>query len=197
LPGPHPLGPGWEADFEREWNRVFQADSQDTRIPRQTRTSYPFKLEDIVRTAIVELRRELGRTWLSNRLYGTRLHAAVRRQLENVKAPAGWQIEADQPLRAIGGLSSQLLRLSVREYLDGAGQHLGWLRPQLSALLDSKIGDIKPDLFIRGPDRVVTIWDLTSREQQEHVAKTILYANLLTADNQLARIGETYWLNFR
>jgi len=44
---------------------------------------------------------------------------------------------------------------------------------------------------------VVTIWDLTSREREEHVAKTVLYANLLTGDNELARVGETYWLQFR
>jgi hypothetical protein len=194
---PHPLGPGWEGEFDREWDRIFKPDSPDARIPRQKRTAYPFKLEDIVRKAMVDLRKELGKAWLPNRLYGTRLHAAVHRRLAMVTPASGWEIHAEEPLHAIGGLSPRLLRLSVRSFLDVEGQRLDWLRPHVSGQLDSRIGDIKPDLFIRAPDGAVTIWDLTSREQQEHLAKTVLYANLLTSDNQLAHIGETYWLKFR
>ena len=191
------LASGWEVDFDREWSRLFRTDSPNSKIPRQKRASYPFKLEDVVRLAIGDLRKELGKAWLPNRIYGTRLHAAVRRRLEMVVAPAGWQIHSERPLRAIGRVSPALLQVTVGSYLAGAGKHLSPLRPQLSSLLSTKIGDIKPDLLIQGPDGVITIWDLTSREEQEHLAKTILYANLLTHDNQLAYIGETYWLKFR
>jgi hypothetical protein len=121
----------------------------------------------------------------------------VRQQIEKVTPSSRWQIDSEQPLRGIAGIPAGLLDVSVGDYLGGNGQHLSWLRPHLSALLESKIGDIKPDLFIRAPDGVVTIWDLTSREREEHVAKTVLYANLLTGDNELARVGETYWLQFR
>jgi hypothetical protein len=197
MSGPHPLGLAWEAEFERDWDKIFKEDLPNVWIPLQTRRPYPFKLENVVRAAMAQLRKELGGIWLPNRLYGSRLHAAVHRELDRVKAPAGWQVVAEQPLRTIGWLSPGLLKLSIRQYLDGPGQHLRWLRSQLSTPLYAKVGDIKPDLLIRRPDGVVTIWDLTSREQQEHMAKTVLYANLLTRDNQLARIGETYWLRFR
>lgn len=194
---PHVLGPGWEAEFDRQWDQTFKPDSPDPRIPRQRRRTYPFKLEDVVRKAMADLRKELGKAWLPNSQYGSRLHAVVHRRLAMVTPTSGWEIHSEEPLQAVGGVAPRLLRLSVRAYLNADGRHLDWLRPHVSGLLDSTIGDIRPDLFIRAPDGSVTIWDLTSREQQEHLAKTILYANLLTSANQLAHIGETYWLKFR
>jgi hypothetical protein len=191
-----PLGSNWEQDFEREWNRLFQADQRLPNMPSRAPTSYPFKLEDVVREAMADLRKELGKGWLPNSIFGTRLHAALRHRLEKVTSPGGWWIAVEQPFGATGMLPPELLSLTVRQYLDGAGGHLEWLRPQLSRQLNSKIGDIKPDLMMRGPDGVTTLWDLTSREHREHVAKTILYANLISRDNHLTRIGETYWLKF-
>ena len=191
------LGPNWEQEFEREWNRLFQADQPLPKIQSQTRTKYPFKLEDVVREAMADLRKELGKVWLPNRIYGTRLHAALRRRLEKVTSPGGWWIAVEQPFRATRLLSPAILNLTVKQYLEGPGGHLQWLRPQLSGRLHSLIGDIKPDLMMRGPDGVTTLWDLTSRENEEHLGKTILYANLISQENRLSRIGETYWLRFR
>jgi hypothetical protein len=65
---PNPLGAGWEAEFESEWNRAFTPVSPNQKIPRQTRSKYPFKLEDVVRAAMAELRKELGKAWLPNRI---------------------------------------------------------------------------------------------------------------------------------
>jgi hypothetical protein len=193
------MGADWEKDFERQWKLLFRPDEPLSKIPSQTRTSYPFKLEDVVRGAIADLRKELGKVWISsNSIYGTRLHAALRQRLAKVTSPTGWSIVVDSTIRSMGLVSADLLSLTVEQYLNGPGAHLDWLRPQLtSELLHSRIGDIKPDLMMRGPDGVTTIWDLTSRERDEHVAKTLLYANLLSRDNHLTRIGETYWLKFR
>jgi hypothetical protein len=69
------------------------------------------------------------------------------------------------------------------------------LKPFLSRLdRNGRIGDLKPDLVIATPDQRMIIWDLTSREREEHLAKTLLYTLLLTPDNHLAHVGETYWL---
>ena len=190
----NPLGAGWEDDFEREWNRAFKPDPPLAEIPSQRRASSPFKLENVVRTAIADLRKELGKAWLPNNIYGTRLHAAFRRRMERITVPGGWSIHVEQPLRALGTLPPDILDLTVGQYLDGPGSHLKWLRTRLTGQLHSLIGDIKPDLLVRDRDGVTVIWDLTSREREEHVAKTIFYANLLSHDNRLTRIGETCWL---
>lgn len=186
-----------DEEFERAWNRCFMRDSLLPNVPAaRPQGSYPFKIEDLVREAIRELRQELGKTWLANRLFGTRLHSVVRRKLETITSPAGWAIAAEQPLRAFIHLPADVVNASLEQYLAGPAAHLSWLENDLKRIMNMKIcvGDLRPDLVIQGPDRVTTIWDLTSRERTEHVAKTILYANILARPNQLIRIGETYWV---
>jgi hypothetical protein len=59
--------------------------------------------------------------------------------------------------------------------------------------LKTLIGDLKPDLVIQGPGGVSVVWDLTSRENPDHVAKTMFYAFILSQPGRLTRIGETHW----
>lgn len=186
-----------DEEFERAWNRWLMRDPPLPSVPIATPTAaYPFKLEDVVRESIRELRQELGKKWLPNRIFGTRLHAIVRSKIDAIAPAAGWMIAAEQPLRTFVHMPSDLVNLSLDQYLMGSGGHLYWLKDDLKRTmkLSTLIGDLKPDLVIRGPDLVLTIWDLTSRERTEHLAKTILYANLLAGENQLTRIGETYWV---
>lgn len=37
------------------------------------------------------------------------------------------------------------------------------------------------------------VWDLTSRSNVEHVAKTLLYSEILAQDDVLVQVMETYW----
>jgi hypothetical protein len=186
-----------DEEFERAWDRLFARDPPLPDIPAAVpRGSYPFKIEDIVRQSIMELRQELGKTWLPNRLFGSRLHAIVRSNIAAISSPAGWVIAAEQLLRTNPRLPNNVANISLEQYLAGPAAHLYWLKKNLKRVMNMKtlVGDLRPDLVIQGPDRVSTIWDLTSRERTEHVAKTILYANILARSNQLIRIGETYWV---
>jgi hypothetical protein len=186
-----------DEEFERAWDRLFMRDLPLPDIPAAVpQGTYPFKIEDVVRQSIRELRLELGKTWLPYRLFGTRLHAIVRRNIAAITSPTGWTIAAEQPLRTFAHLPANVINMTLEQYLAGPATHLAWLEKDLRRVMHMKmsVGDLRPDLVIQGPDRVTTIWDLTSRERTEHVAKTILYANLLARSNQLTRIGETYWL---
>lgn len=192
------LGKNFDREFDQAWGRMFERDNRDSRAPAHAaHTAFPLQLEQVVRAAIRDLRKELGRAWLPNSNFGTRLHAKVAEHIRSLSNPAGWWIAAEMPLRQYGTIPHALLAKSLDSFLSGEGRHLDWIRNDLPAkTLTEQIGNIKPDLVIRGPDQVTTVWDLTSRERQEHVAKTILYANLLAQDNHLTRIGETYWLKF-
>lgn len=186
-----------DEDFERAWDRLFTRDPQLPSVPAAApRADSSFKLEDIVRASIKELRDELGKSWLPNRVFGTRLHASVAKNIEAAASPKGWVIRAEQPLRTFDHLPRRILGMSLANYVAGPGAHLAWLKDELARVMkmDAPIGNLQPDLVIQTPDRVATIWDLTSRQRVEHVAKTVLYANVLARPNRLVRIGETYWL---
>ncbi len=186
-----------DEDFERAWDRLFSRDPPTPGMPAAiSRTTSRFKLEDIVRKSIKELRAELGKSWVPNRIFGTRLHAIVARNIEAVASPKGWVIHAEQPLRTFAHLPRSVVDISLADYLAGPGGHLAWLQDELTRVMQmgAPVGNLQPDLVIQTPDRVATIWDLTSRQRAEHLAKTVLYANVLALPNQLVRIGETYWL---
>ena len=80
----------------------------------------------------------------------------------------------------------------MREFLQ-AGDLSRLLESLPKGMLDKTVDNLKPDLLLRSPDGSLMLWDLTSREAAEHLAKTQLYAQILTKDGQLVRIGETYW----
>lgn len=109
--------------------------------------------------------------------------------------PPGWIVFVEQPIRMFARLSASLLNQSVGAYLDerGAAAHP---KPYLSSALDRSrlIGNLRPDLVIAASDGRMIVWDLTSQQRDEHVAKTLLYILLLTPDNCLTHLGETYWL---
>src|SRR5690606_4398751 len=139
------------------------------------------KLEAIVDRAIAELRKELGRTWLPNRVFGVRLHARVHQLMEAARWPPGWLIFAEQPPRAFARLPAGLEDLKVSEYLNRPGPAADYKDQLLRILKPSGlIGDARPDLVILAPDGRLVVWDLTSTEREDHLAKTIFYSILLT-----------------
>lgn len=152
-------------------------------------------LDDIVRKSIHALRTELGKQWLSNRLFGIRLHTHVSQRIERIQPLQGWYIAAETPVRAIPFVRRELLDQTVLDYLTGAGAGMHMYRDEVARLTRSgaKVGDLRPDLVVRPPDGSLVVWDLTS-QQGDHLIKTMLYAQVLTALGQHTRIGETYWL---
>ena len=192
------FGEGWEREFEIAWRNMFEKDQSTSRSRViHARTAYPVELEHVVASAIRDLRNELGKTWLPASHFGTRLHAKVAAHIRALPNSAGWWIAAEMPLRQYPGMRADLLRKRVKTFFAEEGFHIDWLKRSLPAsVLNSSIGDIRPDLVVRGPDGVTTVWDLTSREREQHIAKTTLYAHLLARDNCLTRIGETYWIKF-
>lgn len=153
------------------------------------------ELDDIVRASIHALRAELGKQWLSHRLFGVRLHAQVAARIRKIQPAPGWYVAAERPIRKMPFASRPLLDQRVLDYLvgDGAGMHM--YRDEIARMVSSqaKVGDLQPDLVVRNPDGLLTVWDLTT-QQSDHLIKTMLYAQVLTALGQHTRVGETYWL---
>ncbi len=152
-------------------------------------------IETIVRQSIQLLRNELGKEWLSNRMFGVKLHKAVASRIEQISPMEGWYIAAEQPIRKIPFVDQGLLNMTVQEYINGPGMGLAMYNTELTRIvrLGSKIGDLIPDLVVKQPDGVLWVWDLTT-QQSDHLVKTMLYAHVLTSLGQLTKIGETYWL---
>ena len=152
-------------------------------------------LDDIVRKSIHALREELGKQWLSNRMFGVKLHANVARRIARIRPMDGWYIAAEKPVRSMPFVRRDLLEQKLLDYLQGAGAGMHMYRDEVARLTRSgaKVGDLQPDLVVRPPDGSLVVWDLTS-QQNDHLIKTMLYAQVLTALGQHTRIGETYWL---
>jgi hypothetical protein len=151
-------------------------------------------LNAVVQRSIGVLRAQLGKQWLSNRMFGVRLHAVVAEEIEKIHPLRGWIIAVEKPIRLLPFANRALLDMTVEDYLKGPGAALHMYRQELRAATNmaGKVGDLKPDLAIRRPDGVIVVWDLTSR-QSEHLVKTMLYANVLSSFGQLVKIGEDYW----
>lgn len=152
-------------------------------------------LDDIVRKSIHALRTELGKQWLSNRMFGVMLHAHVARRIGKLRPLQGWYIAAETPVRAIPFVRRDLLEQTVLDYLKGAGAGMHMYLEEVTRLTRSgaKVGDLQPDLVVKPPDGSLVVWDLTSK-QSDHLVKTMLYAHVLTSLGQHTRIAETYWL---
>lgn len=183
------FGNDWEKEFELVWNRTFNEVQTSKSLPT-AKTKRWIEIEKIVEQALRELRQELGKTWLPNSIFGTRLHTKVA----DLVRGKNYSVFVEKPLKKFPHLSITIINMKVKDYL--ANNNLAWLENNLKRdQLIKSVGDLKPDLVIRGP--ATTIWDLTSRERTEHVAKTMLYAHILSSNNQLTRIAETYWSKFR
>lgn len=151
------------------------------------------KLEAEVGKSVQDVRSILGKRWARRPEFGTRLHAALKARLQAMKLPRGWHSQADQPLRNFPGADQRVMRLTVRQWL-AENPHLQGLRDSLpSKVLEQTVGDMKADLLLRGPQGQMTVWDLTSVSQQEHLAKTMLYGHLMTAEGSMIRFAEMYW----
>lgn len=152
-------------------------------------------IEDIVLEAIKLLKESGVSGGLSPRQYGTKLHAAVSQVVKKHlgSIPKGWTVGIDKSLKKIIHVRSSEIGLTVQEYMKKWGMVERYPKfPE--KFLETKIGEIKPDLYVREPSGRALIWDLTSREQPLHVAKTMFYTEVIGRETGgLFYMSETYW----
>ena len=189
----------WQAEIAEEAIHRLEAFENERSASPEIRAVRPapestIDIEEIVSRSIDKLRGELGRNWLSASAFGTRLHAKVAKEMRG-SVLAGWKFIAERPLRGFANISSREANMTVRDYLAERPDLSGLTEYLPSKILSSKVGDIRPDLVIKGPHEII-IWDLTSQSNAKHLAKTMLYAHILSEENTLIRIGETYWKKF-
>ncbi len=145
-------------------------------------------VQDAVDKAVAKLRKDLGKTWLEPKIYGTRLHAELAKVFPGMKLPPGWTAVVEQPLRTLPGVDQAVLPMTVREFVKShIPEHEGLFS---ETLLNRKIGNIIPDLVLIGPDGRRIIWDLAPSSAEDHLAKTILYAHVAGGSGRTT-IGET------
>jgi hypothetical protein len=161
--------------------------------PRRRARPRRLRLGALVDEAVANLRQR-GISGRRPGQYGTLLHQEVDRLLRARNAPPGYQVFSNTSLKDILPLPPATLRLTVRQWFKLHPEYK-WLEEALprELLEKTKIGKLKPDLAIRQPDGSVIIWDLTSRSDTAHFAKTTLYAYIAAKEGVLVSFAETYW----
>jgi hypothetical protein len=177
--------------------------------PPETRPRQPARvpglsvriLERLVKEAMRNVRASLGKTWVNNTKFGDKLHTELSR-LINERVPgarAGVTIAVEQKMSTFGHIPPKVLDMTVEEFVTQTFE----VRPYAEQLKPLFTGDnraarlvrnLEPDLVIRTQGELV-VWDLTSRLNQQHLAKTLLYSAVLRQGDQIVRIGEAYWMH--
>jgi hypothetical protein len=149
----------------------------------------PVDFKQALKDAWKELRSEVSTKGMGPSQLGTRLHAAMARVLKSEKLPTGWRMAVEEPIGNAGGAGAQ----TVRQWLRGRGNPHGLLDELPKKVLEQEVRNLKPDLVMWEGRSHMFLWDLTSSSKAEHVAKTLLYGEILAKDNVLVQVMETYW----
>lgn len=151
-------------------------------------------VEDVVAEGVKRLKAQ-GVSGLGPREYGTKLHAAVREiVLEKTgQPPAGWTVAADEQLGKVVKLRPKFADLTVQQYMKTWGMTERF--PALpEKFRNTVVKNLKPDVYVRAPDGRALVWDLTSKLDSVHLAKTMFYAELIGRElGGFFRISESYW----
>jgi len=149
-----------------------------------------------IRQALANLRTS-GRRAAGNAAFGTMLHAELARVLRAAGFPANVIAHVELRMGAFNTLPPAVLQETVAQWFQNEGRAYAWLQGSMpSSVLNSLIADIKPDLEISiGGNNIA--FDLTSRERESHLAKTMLYAAILAREGQMTRVQEYYWVRYR
>ncbi|MEW2359769.1 hypothetical protein, partial [Spirillospora sp. NPDC029432] len=158
-------------------------------------------LEDLVATAIRRLRARLGSRWLPNTEFGNALHSEVSALVKErfPAAPPGLTIVTEKAVSAFGHVPARVLEMTIEEFVMQSPT-LRMYRSELSSLFQGKEGarlikNLRVDLAIVAEGETV-VWDLGSVSGPDHLAKTLLYAEILRQEGHIVRVGETYWSHF-
>jgi hypothetical protein len=151
-------------------------------------------LPDVIDVARARLK-AAGVAGLHPKKYGTRLHAEVDAVLEETlgTVPKGWNVGSETQISSLITMDPKTASLTVRQYMQRSGMSKRF--PSLRRkFLNTKVGKLKPDLYVRAPDGRTMVWDLTSRPTPEHLAKSAVYAEVIGRETGgFIRIAEDFW----
>jgi hypothetical protein len=152
-------------------------------------------IQTAIRQALANIRAS-GRRPAGNAAFGTVLHAELARVLRAQGFPANAIPHVELSLQAFNTLPQAVLQRTVDQWFQNEGQAYQWLRGSIPAsVLNSLVADIRPDFEISiGGNNIA--FDLTSREREAHLAKTMLYAAILAREGQMTRVQEYYWVRW-
>ncbi len=207
--------PGTRTTSQAQWRADYRADRIERRIDaifaqleRGAGQQAPqadlqpvmaLNIQAAIQQALQNLRDNLrasGRRPAGNAAFGTMLHAELARVLRAQGFPPGAIPRVELTLQAFGTLPPDVLQRTVDQWFQNEGQAYQWLRSSIpQSVLNSRVADIRPDFEISvGGNNIV--FDLTSRERESHLAKTMLYAALLAREGQRTRVQEYYWVRW-
>jgi hypothetical protein len=130
-----------------------------------------------------------GRQGLS---VGRDLHQRIEGMWQARPELQGIPLRPEAELGALLPANSPLRGMRVDQFLNQTGRSA--LADVLPArMLRSRITSLRLDLFARLPDGSLLVFDLTSREQAAHVAKTMLYGLFFESEGRLIHFVEVHW----
>ena len=158
------------------------------------------QLEQLVIDGFAEVRKKLGKQWLNNREYGTALHSALEDLLtKHFGMAAKLDIAVERRLGDFAHIPASVKKMTIKQFID-ANPHFGLDEAALKRVFrdieTQTIERLKPDLVIES-DVLRVVWDLTARNNTEHLAKTMFYTAVLDDGKKLTQIAETYWRHFK
>jgi hypothetical protein len=152
-------------------------------------------LQAAVRLMLANLRTS-GRVPSGVAALGTRMHAELAAVLRATQFPAGTVPRVELNLQLFNTLSPTVLQRTVDQWFQNEGRAHAWLRNSIpAAVRNTVIANLRPDFAISVNGQTV-LFDLTSRENPTHLAKTLLYSLLQETDGQLMRVQEYYWIRW-
>lgn len=155
-----------------------------------------FDIESIVEDAIYRLRNEFDNDWLAPEIFRSCLFRKIGGILEEHRLTGDWTFWVDDPIYSVLGIHKDVLEIKLGDYLgkndmSGPGSHLYWLNGEfIEKNLQTPVGLLKPELVMRISSQELWVWDLSASNADEHMAKTILFADLLSNESQTCQIGE-------
>src|SRR5437763_15708186 len=111
--------------------------------------------------------------------------------------PAKVNLQVEEKLKNVYKLPRNIEEMSVRNWWrfegKGGGRAHAWLADQLEKrVLDTAVGNLELDAIFTIDGRTI-VFDLTTRQETSHLAKTTLYTVIGSEENQLSRVQEYYW----
>jgi hypothetical protein len=187
------------AQLEEEISKALDEAFADTAGGTAASTGRKAAVKTIkVQDAIDAALRDMKGKWSGHMAEkGTKLHAALARRLNAMDLPAKVQMQVEQKLKNVYKLPSNVENMTVRDWLKfegkGGGAAHGWLADALEKrVLDTTVGNLELDAIFTIDGHTI-IFDLTTRQESSHLAKTLLYTVIGSEDNRLYRIQEYYW----
>jgi hypothetical protein len=130
-----------------------------------------------------------------SRFVGTDLHERIEALWSSQPELAGIEHHSEAGIGALLRPDSPVRDMTVRQFLEARGER-ELIRRLSGRTLNSKVGALQVDLFAKLPDGSLVIWDLEGRERPVHIAKTLLYGQILSEEGVVMHVGETYWRSF-